>query len=121
MYMPLQSIELDGNGEVTSVIVLKINEKSNIRFRESYSGDDVIIEQSMNMTDCEDVEMYEGDVIDDPEELLHDGSIEFYNGCYGVEIMYEMIFTPLEGWTDEWTSKVKVIGNIHFLEAKDNG
>jgi len=73
-----------------------------------------IVEFETGLTDKNGVKIFEGDVISvGDNSLFVSGEVYFCNGCFGVDIDYDRIFTCFNEFTDESLSIIEVIGNIH--------
>lgn len=74
----------------------------------SHSEDDLIWQQETGVFDCEGKPVYEGDIIDDPDENLLTNVVEFKADGFGVCIIYDCIWVRLGEFN---TKTLKVIGN----------
>lgn len=79
-----------------------------------------IIEFETGLTDKNRVKIFDGDVISvGDDSLFVSGEVYCCNGCFGVDIDYDRIFTCFNEFTDESLSIIEVIGNIHDSEVQN--
>ncbi len=58
-------------------------------------------------------EIYEGDIISDPDKIYAGGRVEFCCGAFGVFLDYDNIFAPFSEFTREAIERVEIIGNAY--------
>jgi len=68
----------------------------------------VSVEQCSGEKDSKGDLIFDGDILNSPEDACE---VKFYKGCFGVQIQYDCIFLPLEGFKKCFWDEVEIIGN----------
>lgn len=101
-------------------LIVGIIPSTNERLINYYDLNKCELMQFTGLTDCEGKEIFEGDIIQDINDnnSLRYGEdnnlspVEFYNGSFGISVIFDGAFVPLYPY-EEGGFKFKVVGNIH--------
>jgi hypothetical protein len=72
-----------------------------------------ILMQYTGVNTLDGTEIYEGDIISNPEGIYADGKVEFCCGAFGVFLEYDTIFMPFSEFNREAIERVEIIGNAY--------
>jgi uncharacterized phage protein (TIGR01671 family) len=76
--------------------------------------DPLTVGQFTGILDKNKIKIFEGDKIFNVDNLYYDGIIYYYQGSFGLDLLYDLVFIELSGFSKESLELLEVIGNKYI-------